>query len=303
MTSSLLLNSRIALWAFDFDGNILKTPTKLYLINNTTWEEEIFEWHTLDQHPEMISWPNPAYRIHEKSYNSFAHFRDFSEHENHNGSEQLLDDIKHALQKQDFSPSFQSFKNTFLVQARLFAIITARGHSGENMARAMTEINKATLTGEEKETQYTNICGVYELFEWRKATFSSHDEAVWYYFHVIARYYPVSSTITSNWLEVQRNMASSEKKTIAMKHFIRTMKRRIQDITELGNMPYSIGFSDDGTNNIEHMLRYLTEERALWELIKNEDKIRLYYTGIPWKFCPTKQYTSEQRWDTLVIKL
>jgi len=52
-----------------------------------------------------------------------------------------------------------------LVQARLFAIITARGHSGENMARAMTEINKATLTGEEKETQYTNICGVYELFE------------------------------------------------------------------------------------------------------------------------------------------
>jgi len=57
-------------------------------------------------------------------------------------------------------------------------------------------------------------------------------------------------------------MPSSEKKTIAMKHFITTTKRRIQDTPELGNMPYSIGFSDDSINNIEHMLRYLTEERA-----------------------------------------
>lgn len=31
MYNNLLLNSRIALWAFDFDGNILKTPTKNYL--------------------------------------------------------------------------------------------------------------------------------------------------------------------------------------------------------------------------------------------------------------------------------
>ena len=301
--SNLLLNSHIALWAFDFDGNILKTPTKLYLINNETWKEEVFEWHILDQHPEMISWINPPYRIHEKSYNSFAHFRDFSEHENHNGANQLLDDIKYALENQDFSPSFQLFKNTFLVQARLFAIITARGHSGENMARAMIEINKVTLNEEEKDTQYKNICRVYELFEWKKANFSSHHEAVWYYFHVIARYYPVSSTITSNWLEVPRNMLSSEKKTMAMKHFISTTKRRIQNITELRNIHYSIGFSDDSITNIEQMLRYLTEETNSWEIIKHEDKVRVYYTGIPWKFCPTKPYTSEQRWDTLVIKL
>jgi hypothetical protein len=251
----------------------------------------------------MISWLNPQYRIHEKSYNSFAHFRDFSEHENHNGADQLLDDIKHALKHQVFSPSFQSFKNTFLVQARLFAIITARGHSGENMARAMTQINNTTLTGEEKNTQYINICAAYKLFEWKEASFSSHDEAVWYYFHVIARYYPVSSTITSNWLGVSRTMPSSQKKTIAMAHFIGDTKRRIQDITELGNIPYSIGFSDDSASNIEQMIWYFSQERVSWELIKNEDKIRLYYTGIPWKFCPTKQCASEQRWDTLVIKL
>lgn len=301
--SNLLLNSRIALWAFDFDGNILKTPTKLYLINNETWKEEVFEWHILDQHPEMISWPNPSYSIHAKSYNSFAHFRDFSEHANHNGANQLLDDIKYALQNQDFSPSFQSFKNTFLVQARLFAIITARGHSWENMARAMTQINNTTLNDEEKNTQYINICAVYKLFEWKDATFSSYDEAVWYYFHIIARYYPVSSTITSNWLEVSRNMPSSQKKTIAMQHFISTTKRRIQDITELGNIPYSIGFSDDSTSNIDQMLWYFSNEMISWNTIKTEDKVRIYYTGIAWKFCPTKKYTSEQRWDILVIKL
>jgi hypothetical protein len=303
MTSSLLINSRIALWAFDFDGNILRTPTKLYLINNKTWKEEIFEWHILDQHPDMISWSNPPYRIHEKSYNSFAHFRDFSEHENHNGADQLLDDIKYSLKNQNFSPSFQSFKDTFLVHARLFAIITARGHSGENMARAMTQINNTTLTDEEKDTQYINICAVYKLFEWKEANFSTYDEAVWYYFHVISHYYPVSSTITSNWLEVSRNMPNSQKKTIAMKHFIRTTKEQIQDIKELRNISYAIGFSDDSISNIEQMLWYFSKERASWNTIKNEDKVRIYYTWIVWKFCPTKEHISEQRWDTLVIKL
>jgi N-glycosylase/DNA lyase len=33
------------------------------------------------------------------------------------------------------------------------------------MARAMIEINKVTLNEEEKDTQYKNICRVYELFE------------------------------------------------------------------------------------------------------------------------------------------
>ncbi|MFZ2255279.1 MAG: hypothetical protein WAW59_05460 [Patescibacteria group bacterium] len=41
--SHLLIDGRVALGAFDFDGNILRTPTKLYLINISTGEEEDFE--------------------------------------------------------------------------------------------------------------------------------------------------------------------------------------------------------------------------------------------------------------------
>jgi hypothetical protein len=49
-------------------------------------------------------------------------------------------------------------------------------------------------------------------------------------------------------------MPSSQKKTIAMENFIRSTKKRIQDIRELGNIPYSIGFSDDSASNIDQML-------------------------------------------------
>lgn len=305
--SHLLIDGRVALGAFDFDGNILRTPTKLYLINISTGEEEDFEWHMLDQHPEMISWADPAYRLHEKSYNSFPHFRDFSEHPEHHGADQLLQDVEYAIQNKDFSPSFESFKHTFLIKARLFAIITARGHSGENMARAMIHINNATLTQEEKDTQYKNICNLYSIFEWREATFSRQEEAVWYYLNVVARYYPLSSTIASNWLDIPRTMPSSQKKTVAMKHFIEVTRRKIHTIESISQKNISVGFSDDSVGNIDAMLQFFLQEKkeSPKGVIHTGDKVRLYYTWPQWKF-PTHTELGipmRQRAETLVIQI
>ena len=277
--SPFLIDGRIALWVFDFDGNILRTPTKIYLVDTTTGSEVEVEGHYLDQHPEIIRGPDAQYKLHEKSYRSFSGFVDFADHPEHLGVEQLLSDIDYALENNNFSTSFESFKNTFLIKARIFSIITARGHSWENMARAMTHINDKVLTTQEKEEQYENICELYETFEWKEPQLSQK-EAVWYYFNIIARYYPVSSTITTNWLWIHRWLPNSTKKTHAMREFIKSTKAKVMDIPNLKDKSISLGFSDDSLSNIEAMITFLEDERTKrdWVITPN-DKVKIYFTG------------------------
>ncbi len=79
------------------------------------------------------------------------HFRDFDTHWKHGGPDGLIQDVTDAIERNCFSPSFKAFKETFLIPARLFAIITARWHSADNLARAISHINDAVLSSDEKK--------------------------------------------------------------------------------------------------------------------------------------------------------
>jgi hypothetical protein len=54
MNHSFLINDRVALGAFDFDGNILKPNSWCYVINIETGKEERIIAHHLDQNPELL---------------------------------------------------------------------------------------------------------------------------------------------------------------------------------------------------------------------------------------------------------
>lgn len=126
-TNSLFLNqTEIALGGFDFDGNILTPNTPCYVIELSTGNEVAIPAHKFDQHPELISGPMALYRWKDDIEESMIHFRDFDTHWKHGGPDGLIQDVTDAIERNCFSPSFKAFKETFLIPARLFAIITAR---------------------------------------------------------------------------------------------------------------------------------------------------------------------------------
>lgn len=274
---------RIAIGAFDFDGNILAPNSWCYVIDIKTGEEKRIIAHVLDQNPHLLGWPNPVYKLHPNPEDSFAHFRDFSSRAEHIGADHLIADINDALREKLFSPSLKSFKETFLIRARFFGVITARWHSGENLARAMNIINEATLSDDEKKIQYINILVLWELF-WKK-WIPSRDQALSFYFQEIGMYYGVSSPQLCNMLGIDNTMKSSEKKTHAMTHLIALTKKRIDMIDSLRGTPLAIGFSDDSIGNIEAMTQYFISERKNNSLITTEDKIRVYFTGNQDQIC------------------
>ena len=86
-------------------------------------------------------------------------------------------------------------------------------------------------------------------------------------------------------LGISNNMKSAEKKTHAMAHLIAQTKKIIYSIESLKNTPLAIGFSDDSIGNIDAMTQYFLEERKTQNLIKNEDKIRIFFTGNQEQIC------------------
>jgi hypothetical protein len=283
MNHSFLINDRIALGAFDFDGNILAPNSWCYVINIETGEEERVVAHYLDQNPNLLGWPKPKYKLHLNTDHSFAHFRDFSRRVEHIGADHLIGDIRDALEQKLFAPSFQSFKETFLIPARFFGIITARGHSAENLARAMSVINEATLSDPEKAMQYENIQYLWELF-WKK-WIPWREEALDFYFQEIGMYYGVWSSHLRNMISIDHTMPSAERKTHAMAHFIAHTKKLISKIESLRDKSLTIGFSDDAIWNSEAMIRFFVNERGNDSLIRSDDKLRVYFTGDQDQLC------------------
>jgi len=72
--SNLLIDGRVALGAFDFDGNILAPETTTYVIDRETGEEVGIAAHTLDQSPELMQ---SKYRWKDDIIDSLIHFRDY----------------------------------------------------------------------------------------------------------------------------------------------------------------------------------------------------------------------------------
>jgi hypothetical protein len=279
MNSTFLKNNYTLLGGFDIDGNILETQSECYLIDRETWQEVTVLGHILDQNPFLLSWDNPKYRLHDDAEESFAQYRDSSIRLEHKWAEQLIGDVRDAIEKHCFSPSFSSFKDTFLIPARFFSIITARWHSAENLARAMQTISESVLTPQEKELQYRNIIRLWRLMgkKWEL----NKKMALDFYFQKIGMYYWVSSPQLCNMIWVNHELPSSIKKTHAMNHFINRTRKLIADnIPQLQSHSLSLWFSDDSLSNIYAMIDYFLNERKQNSLIYSEDKIHVYFT---WK--------------------
>ena len=298
---NLLLNSHIALWAFDFDGNILAPDTVTYVIDKKTGEEVGIPAHTLDQNPELIHGENAQYMWKEDIIDSLSNFRDFHSSKSHLWPNQLKHDIEEALERKAFSPSLESLKTVFLIPARFFAIITSRGHGPDNLARIIWILSESLLTDEEKETQYKNIQALHSSLH-PNEKLSTRIQALRFYFEEIISYYPVSNPHIAKCLGMSHEQSMAKRKTIAMEHYLHDMQTRIIEKIWLENTPRAIGFSDDSVSNMEAMIDFFTEKRKTE--LKEKDTVHLYFTGKKWslKTWDSIKNTIEKK-DMLILEL
>ena len=268
---------RIAIGAFDFDGNILAPNTPYRVIEIATGKEVCIPAHELDNNAELISGPVAQYQWMKNMEDSLVHFRDFTRYSEPN---HLMDDTMNAIKNGLFSPSFEAFKETFLVRARLFAIITARGHSADNLERTIREISETVLSDEEKNTQYESIKNLYQAL-YPHMPIPNRDQALQFYFQEIVSYYTVSNAHIKKYLSLKMDTPTPEKKVISMDHYMQDMRRRILDSIGIDNStPLAIGFSDDSVSNMRHMFQSFVKKRKNGTL-KN-DTVHLYFTGKQW---------------------
>jgi len=132
---------------FDWDDNVVHMPTHIWM--ETVADGESLALSTLDYAKRRA---DPALR-HAKD--AFREFRD--------ETGDFAGDLAKVMAGSSWkAPAFEAFKQA-MIEGRLFAIVTSRGHEDETMRKAVTGFVDKILSKEEKETMQRSLrefCGL-----------------------------------------------------------------------------------------------------------------------------------------------
>ncbi len=280
MSKLALNNWNLSFWILDFDGNILKTSTNNYFLNKKTWKIEEVEAHYVDQNPEIFYWKGSNYRV---ISDTFSEFRDVYHNPLHRWFDGMIKDVEEAIKNNNFAPSFEVFKDMYLLNARVFAILTARWNSPDNFQKAFTIINESVLTKEEKEQQFENIIKNYNL-----ETNISREDALYHYLWEITNYITCYNPQLEKILWFQ-DLSWRERKAKAidflLNYYVNLLEKlNSKKVSEILNSKNSLSFwfSDDSVGNIVavyHKFQQILRWKDFYpELSK---KFSVYFTWKP----------------------
>lgn len=274
---------------YDFDGNILSPQTVNFFQDTVTWEIIEVLVHEVDQNP-WLYFASGKYRFSDNDpEETFQRFHDYYPHDTHPGPDGLMQDTKQAIIEGVFSPSFENFKQLALIDAEMFAILTARGHWSDNIQRAISLIAEEVLTSDEKKQQIENIKEKYSALL-KEKNVSDHKIQQRFFSH-IPTYMWISNINLCKNIWVDRHEKSWIKKSQAIDvHYNRAY--HILGYEER----FAKWFSDDGELNIIPMAeKFLSEKRK-----RPQDKYRLYFTGKHEKRDQVKQDIMSLDWWSVV---
>lgn len=277
--NSLKLKWNFTNWIFDFDGNILNTPTSLIFKKKKTGQIVEVLGYEVDKNPQKYYWENSKYEVINSTYKNFW---DISYSENHKWFDQLFGDVNEAIEKDFFAPSFETFKNLYLIKARIFSILTARRNWADNFQRAFLSINDAVLNSKEKKEQQENI---KMNFPFTKSF--NEKERLDYYFWNMTTYVACSNPHIEKFLFLEW-LSWSERKAKSMdflvNNFINLLEKNYKkDINNIlkQNESLSYGFSDDSIGNIVSVfLKFLDITMKDWINPKVKKEFSVFFT---WK--------------------
>lgn len=250
-------------YIFDWDDNILRMPTVIHLeklMPDGTWAP-----HTVSTSLYSIVRQNfEGYRFPGNSRKEA--FRDFSDGEGAASSSTFLKETEEAIErvvsgKEQPCPSFSTFKKT-LVEGRLFAIVTARGHADSTIREGVKLFIDKVLSPAEKAEMMANLRGYRKCYD-KAESFGSDEEELERYLS-LNRYHAVTSPHFNDWLERRFNgkIDPENRKQFAIGDFVEHVVRIVQhSIREGGAMKaISVGFSDDDPGNIALVRGYIMNE-------------------------------------------
>ncbi|MBT3193680.1 MAG: hypothetical protein HN341_14125 [Verrucomicrobia bacterium] len=263
-------------YIFDWDDNILHMPTHIHLERR----DENGEWvpHSVSTAVfSVIRADQENYRAPPGGWeDAFRDFRDIDvENEN-----VFLRDTRMAIDRvvqgeQKAGPCFEIFRTT-LIEGRLFAIVTARGHSPAVIREGVEYFIETVLTSEERQTMLRNLRGYLACFDPDHHTEDDSEVMTYYLNH--NRYHGVMSP---HFRAMMGQPPGASPNTEAGKQFaIKDFVEHVIKITRANGLtsPISVGFSDDDEGNVEAVEAYVRD--ALSREFPGI-KFVVYYTSDP----------------------
>jgi len=260
------VNERVAdrdfkYYIFDWDDNILHMPTRIHMEKRqpdgawtphlvSTSVFSLIRGDTQNYRPPNGNWPE-----------AFVEFLDYAnEPESH-----FLRDAREAIMRlidgaENPAPSFQTFRTT-LVEGRLFAIVTARGHASETLRKGVRLFVDLVLTPAEREEMMANLRGYRACFDHVTAFGTDEDELDYYL--GLNHYHAVTSPGFKDLLPQAGPGAESAefRKQFAIRAFVEHVVRILARTQESRlRHAVSVGFSDDDPGNVRAVQEYIQSE-------------------------------------------
>ena len=246
-------------YILDWDNNILHMPTRIFLEkrqSDGTWQAHPVSTAAFS----VVRNDTENYRPLEGDWKkAFAEFQD-TEGMTEN---RFLRDATEALNRvlehpENAAPSFKTFKRT-LAEGRLFAIVTARGHSAETLKKGVRLFIDRVLSADEREEMMASLRGYRACYDGVER-FGSDEEELAYYL-ALNRYHAVTSPAFEARVarEFAGEVGQEARKQFAIRDFVQHVIRILERTGALGK-PVSVGFSDDDPGNVHAVTSYITSE-------------------------------------------
>lgn len=256
-------------YIFDWDDNILHMPTKILMEhrgNDGVWRPVELSTSTF----ALVRGDAEHYRPPSEGGWDAA-FRCFADPERDGEPNHFIEDTMDALRRvadgEKPSPSYATFKKT-LVEGRIFAIVTARGHAPSTIERAVRLFIEYALTPLERATMMSNLRG-YRRWLDKVENFGTDEEELDYYLGM-CRYSAVTyngfrermanDPIYREKLAIATTASRPElAKEFAIRDFVEHVFHMLQRTGGLGRS-VAIGFSDDDKGNVKSVSNYIKAE-------------------------------------------
>jgi len=256
-------------YIFDWDDNILHMPTKIHMEHKRfdgVWEPVELSTSTFALVRADVEHYRPP-----TDGGWEAAFRDFADPEHEDEPNKFIEDTMDALAEVSSgvkpSPSYNTFKKT-LVEGRLFAIVTARGHAPSTIEKAVRLFIENALSPLERQIMMSNLRG-YRRWLDKVEDFGTDEEELDYYLGM-CRYSAVTyggfkermanDPIYKEKLAVATTASRPElAKEFAIRDFVEHVFHMLRRKGGLARS-VAIGFSDDDKGNVKSVSNYIRAE-------------------------------------------
>lgn len=229
-------------YAFDWDDNILRMPTKIHmekLVDGEWIPTQVSTAEFAEVRNDKDNW-----RINYDT--AFIEFRDQGER----GDLAFLEDVKSAISQGRFGPAWDDFVEC-LSTGSLFAIITARGHESEAMRKGIEWIIDNVLTEEQIYSMYNHLMKYAYHFSDDRG--DSYDR--------ILKGQPSKNKLVQEYLDScdfvgvssPSRGGSPDNPEKAKEDALLQFQDKVDDYAQQLGRKAKIGFSDDDLKNVKHI--------------------------------------------------